>query len=115
MSKNLPRVAPLQRIVGIPITDPAEIAAAEEEFKRERRQQRACEAAGVPADLMSWTRQLSVEGRLALIRELLVTLSAEQQGDLIAQVVAQASNGVLEKLDLELRQRLNGQASCTNS
>src|SRR5688572_1160476 len=107
MSKNIPRSAPLQRVVAIEITDPAEIAAAEEEFRRDR-QLRQTNGGTTPAEALRLCQRLSVEARLSLVRDLASTLPADQQGHLIAHLMTQASPDVLRALDAE-RARLNGQ------
>src|SRR3954469_17866081 len=91
------RIAPLQRIVGETVTDPAEIAAMEEWLRRQRQANSAARAgangrmkAGA-SRVLKLCRRLPAEERLALLIRLAAAISTEAQLDCLAQLLADLS------------------------
>src|SRR4051812_14409108 len=108
-----PRVAPLQRVVAEPITDPAEQAALDEQRRRVRngQPQPSEDASGAtpPASasrLLELSRQLPAAERGALLARLGAELPAEQQLELLARVLARLAPEALHPLAGELATRL---------
>lgn len=103
------RIAPLQRLVGETVTDPAELAAMDEW----RRRQRAAASAVRPGEngrmkagpsrVLKLCRRLPAEERLALVTRLAARLPAEAQLDCLAPLLAGLPTDLLRQLEEELR------------
>src|SRR5690349_11962405 len=99
MAKNTAstwHVAPLQRVVAEPITDPAEQATLDEQRQRTRAESgthptesaEISASSGIAGRVLDLSRQLSAAERCSLLARLGAELSAEQQLELLAQVLA---------------------------
>jgi hypothetical protein len=121
MAKNTSsawRVAPLQRVVAEPITDPAELAALDEQRRRARENGEvgatesasAAPQSGIAARVVDLWRQLSPAERGSLLARLGGELPTEQQMELLAQVLAQLGPESLPLLEGELTARLGARS-----
>jgi hypothetical protein len=109
-----PHFAPLQRVKGEPITDPAEQAAIDELRRRHRRADspvrtggRVRKASEAPADgALDLCRQLPAEDMLPLLTQVAAQLPADEQVGLLERWVAALSPHALQKLEEALHARL---------
>ena len=116
MGKNASplRIAPLQRVVAEPITDPAEQATLDELRRRERDNvplqptqlaTRGAESAAI-SQVLDLSQHLSAEERVSLLARLAADVPAERQLELLAQMMSQLSPAALQSLEEELAARL---------
>src|SRR5579884_2564418 len=97
-----PRIAPLQRVTAVPITDPLAQAALDEQRQRAKQ-----EIPAAAAQVLELARQLSPQEQQVLCGALLRDASLEQQLALLDHLTAQLSPQVLRAL-AEQRQRAAG-------
>jgi hypothetical protein len=107
-----PRIAPLQRVVAEPITDPAEQAT----LDACRKQQQGGSSAGRlrtngrlkagPARVLELCRRLPAQERPALLARLASQLDPEVQLECLAPLLAALPPALLRQLEEELRPRL---------
>jgi hypothetical protein len=95
------RIAPLQKVKAVPITDPAEQAAIDEIRRRTRQ---------VAAGLVRLYRQLPEGERAPLIARLASELTDDAQLELVAELAAKLPAAVLPALEEELQARLDPSA-----
>jgi hypothetical protein len=78
------RVAPLQELTLVPITDPAEIAALERKLRESQKGTGAKKA--TPAKVQELYQQLPAAARRKLLARLAAELSADEQRELVEQL-----------------------------
>jgi glycine/serine hydroxymethyltransferase len=106
-------IAPLQRVVAEPITDPAEQAAIDEKRRlwkaaRAARRRRSAQPANGTAvsSVLSQVRQLPTDDRLGFLAQLAGHLSPDVQLELLEQTLLRLPSEALERLAEELRVRV---------
>jgi hypothetical protein len=112
MAKNTSRlrVAPLQRVVAEPITDPAEQAALDVQRRRARdnglllptEDGTATPPPAAASRLLELSRRLPAEQRVALLARVSAALPVEQQFMILAQALAPLVSECLHALEGEL-------------
>jgi hypothetical protein len=105
------RIAPLQRVVAEPITDPSEQAALDERRKRPegtpsvRPRENGRRKSGA-ARVLALCHRLSAEERRSLLVRLAAQVPAEAHRECLAQLLAALAPELLHQLEDELRPRL---------
>jgi hypothetical protein len=105
------RLAPLQKVLAEPVTDPAEQVELDEQRHREpnvartRGTVRSSETAA-PSAVAELCRQLPAEDRSSLLVRMAALLSPEAQLDLIEQLATGFPADIARQLEEELRARL---------
>jgi len=115
MAKKAPRplrIAPLQRVVAEPITDPAEQAALDALHQRQSKRMAAYPTAdngqikAGPARVLGLCRQLGGEERLQLLTKLASQSSAESQLECLAHLLVELPPSLLHQVEEEIRPQL---------
>ena len=105
-SSKRPRIAPLQEYELVPVTDPAEWAALEGKFREA--DERAVAEKATPARVKALYRQLPASARRKLLARLAAELSADEQRELVEQLMASARPEGVPRAQ-ETQRRRNGE------
>src|SRR2546421_12208432 len=99
------RIAPLQKVVAEPVTDPSEQAALDRQ-RRRRQGVRTRTPKRVSSSVFELFRQLPAAERPLLLGQVAASLSPEEQLGLLEDLTARLPPDVARKLEEELRARL---------